>query len=234
MPHAAPIPIPLVAGVVIRFRPLRKIEQRTSVPVEDRLNVPQGGEIAYPANVPAKQPQAFVGHGPETQLPAIAQFPDRRIHIASERVRGERLFRHAPAPAGRMSPQGEWGESGKAMFLELFEFVVWPGAYGSGCAGDESAGGEHERCVRREIGRDFNPFSTRTNAHGAALTIGGQQDHRGRQNVREQKAEPSCVALGRSVLGWKGEIVMRAESLKPRLAFVALTPSAKFLAYILN
>src|SRR5687768_17939895 len=126
MPHAPAIPIPLVARVVIRLGPLGKIEQRTGVPIENRLDVPQGGEIAHPANVPTKRPQNLVGHGPEAELAAVAQFPDRRIHVASERGGGERLFRHAPAPARRMPPQAERSESWNTMFFELFEFVVGP------------------------------------------------------------------------------------------------------------
>jgi hypothetical protein len=92
--------------------------------------------------------------------------------------------------------KSERRELGNVMFFELVEFVVWPRAYRSSRAGDESACSEHERGVRREIRRHLNPFSARTNADGAALAIRGQQHHRRRQNVREQEAESSRIALG--------------------------------------
>jgi hypothetical protein len=102
VPHATPVPIPLVTRVVIRLGALGKIEQRTRVPIEDCLDVAQSGQIAHPANVPAKRPERFVGHGPEAHLAAVAQFPDRRIHVASEWIRRQRLLRRAPSPSRRM------------------------------------------------------------------------------------------------------------------------------------
>jgi hypothetical protein len=120
------------------------------------------------------------------------------------------------------------------MFLQLVEFVVWPRAHRSSRARDERARGQHERGVRREVSRHFNSFVARPNADGAALAICGQQHYRRGQNVRQQEAESSRIALGRSVLALKGEIVMRAETLQPRLAFVAPAPAPEFLAHILN
>jgi hypothetical protein len=52
--------------------------------------------------------------------------------------------------------------------------------------------------------------------------------------VRQEIAEPPGIAPGRSVLALKRKIVVCAETLEPRIAFVPFTPAAQLVADILN
>ena len=45
---------------------------------------------------------------------------------------------------------------------------------------------QHQRGVRREINCDFDPVSARTHTDCAALPVRCQQNHRHRQDVRQQ------------------------------------------------
>src|ERR1051326_3877409 len=97
MPHPAPVPIPLVAGIVVRLRPLGKIEERSSVAVEQRFYVVQCFAIADLSNGIAERQERLVRDLAQTKLAPIAQFPDRRVHVAGKWIAVERLLRNAPS-----------------------------------------------------------------------------------------------------------------------------------------
>ena len=59
---------------------------------------------------------------------------------------------------------------------------------------DEGARRQHQRGVGRKINCDFDPVSTRPHSDCAALPVCCQQDHRRRQNVREQKSKFRGIA----------------------------------------
>src|SRR5437868_14873021 len=107
MPHPAPVPVPLVSGIVVGLGTFRKIEQRSRVAIEYGLDMPQRFQIAEAANTRAKRPECFLRDLAESELSAIAQFPDCRVHVASKRIAGQRLFRYPPAFTRGMLPQPE-------------------------------------------------------------------------------------------------------------------------------
>src|SRR4051812_32583677 len=106
------------------------------------------------------------------------------------------------------------------VLLEPSQIVVRPGARHARDARNEGARRQHQSRVRSEICRDFNSRSARADPYGSAFPIGGEKHPRRRKNMREQMAEPLRVPHRRSMLALKRKIVMRAEPLKARPAFV--------------
>jgi hypothetical protein len=52
--------------------------------------------------------------------------------------------------------------------------------------------------------------------------------------MRQQVAQPPRIALRRGMLALKRKIVVRAETLEPRLAFVSFAPAAELVAHVLD
>ena len=69
---------------------------------------------------------------------------------------------------------------------QLSQAKIFPAEHGSHGARDERSRRQHQRGVRSEINCDFDPVSARTHTDCAALPVCCQQNHRHRQDVREQ------------------------------------------------
>src|SRR5437763_7473521 len=118
MPHPPPVPVPFVSGIVVGLGTLGKIQERSRVAIEHGLDMAQRFQIAEATNTRAKRLECFLRDLAESELPAIAQFPDCRVHVTGERIASQRLFRYPPAFARGMLPQTERRETRNVIPLE--------------------------------------------------------------------------------------------------------------------
>ena len=72
---------------------------------------------------------------------------------------------------------------------QLSQAKIFPAQHGFDSAGDERACCQHQRGIWREINCDFDPVSAGAYADRAALPVRCQQNHRHRQDVRQQKGK---------------------------------------------
>lgn len=120
------------------------------------------------------------------------------------------------------------------MLDELFRIIARPAPRRLGDARDERACRQHQRGVRGEVCCHFNSIAARANADRAALAIRRQQHQRHRKNVREKVTELMRGSLDRMFRRAKGQIVVSAETLEPRLTIVPHAPAIEFLAHESN
>ena len=118
------------------------------------------------------------------------------------------------------------------MPAQLSQPEIFQAEHGLHGTRDERARCQHQRGVRSEINCDFDPVSARANTNCAALPVRSQQNHRRRQDVRQQIRKLRGISKPRFPRGWKRKIVMRAKALEPAPAPVSPVPVIKLPSQI--